>query len=59
MSLVAIAGTAEARSKAWAAVVVSDAVPVPEPPPKGRRYVKLAEQDTDVADVLHVLVLQP
>ena len=56
MSVVAIAGTAEARSKAWAAaVVVSGGVPVPEPPPKGPRYVELAEQDADVADVLRVL----
>ena len=55
-SVVAIAGTAEARSRAWAAaVVVSCGVPVPEPPPKGPRYVKLAEQDADVADVLRVL----
>jgi hypothetical protein len=55
MSVVAIGGTAEARSKAWAAVVMSDGVPVPEPPPKGPRYVKLAGQDEDVADVLRVL----
>jgi hypothetical protein len=56
MSVVAMAGTAEARSRAWAAaLVVSDGVPVPEPPPKGSRYVKLAEQDADVADVLRVL----
>jgi hypothetical protein len=55
-SVVAIAGTAEARSKAWAAaVVVSGGVPVPEPPPKGPRYVNLAEQDADFADVLRVL----
>ncbi|HEY0999357.1 MAG TPA: hypothetical protein VGD83_06950 [Streptosporangiaceae bacterium] len=34
MSVVAIAGTAEARSKARAAaMVVSGGVPVPEPPP--------------------------
>jgi len=56
MSVVAIAGTAEARSRAWAAaVVVSGGVPAPEPPPKGPRYVELAEQDADVADVLRVL----
>jgi hypothetical protein len=56
MSVVVLAGTAEARSRAWAAaVVVSGGVPVPEPPPKGPRYVKLAEQDADVADVLRVL----
>ena len=55
MSIVALAGTAEARSKAWAAAVVSGGVPVPEPPPTGPRYVKLAEQDTNVADVLPVL----
>lgn len=56
MSVVAIADTAEGRSKVWvAAVVVSGGVPVPEPPPKGPRYVKLAEQDADVADVLRVL----
>ena len=34
---------------------MSGGVPVPEPPPKGPRYVKLAEQDADVADVLRVL----
>lgn len=56
MSVVVIAGTAEARSKArGAAVVVSGGVPVPEPPPKGPRYVKLAEQDANIADVLRVL----
>jgi hypothetical protein len=55
MSVVALAGTAEARSKAWAAAVVSGGVPVPEPPPTGPRYVKLAEQDANVADVLPVL----
>ncbi len=56
MSVVAFADTAEARSKAWAAaVMVSGGVPVLEPSPKGSRYVKLAEQDADVADVLRVL----
>jgi hypothetical protein len=56
MSVVAFADVAEARSKVRAAaVVVSGGVPVPEPPPKGPRYVKLAEQDADVADVLRVL----
>jgi hypothetical protein len=56
MSVVVIAGTAEARSKAWAAaVVVSGGVPVPERPPKGPRHVKLAEQDANIADVLRVL----
>jgi hypothetical protein len=55
MSVVAFAEMAEARSKVWAAAVVSGGVPVAEPPPKGPRYVKLAEQDADVADVLPVL----
>jgi hypothetical protein len=55
-SVVAIAGTAEARSKATAAAtVLSSGVLIPEPPPKGPRYVRLAEQDVDVADVLRVL----
>jgi hypothetical protein len=55
-SVVAIAGTAEARSKAWAAaVVLTGGVPVPQSPPPGPRYVKLAEQDADVAHVLRVL----
>lgn len=54
-SVVALVDTAEARSKVSAAVVVSGGIPVPQPPPKGPRYVKLAEQDADVADVLRVL----
>jgi hypothetical protein len=55
-SVVVSAETAEGRSKVSAvAVVVSNGVPVPEPPPKGPRYVKLAEQDPDVADVLRAL----
>ena len=55
-SVVSIAGTAEGRSKASGAfVVLSNGVPVQEQPPKGPRYVKLAEQDVDVADVLRVL----
>ena len=53
-SVVAIAGTAEARSKVGAAAVLGNGVPVPELP-KGPRYVKLAEQDADVADVLRIL----
>jgi hypothetical protein len=56
MSVVVAADVAEARSRAWAvAVTVSGGVPAPEPPPKGPRYVKLADQDADVADVLRVL----
>jgi len=56
MSVMVSTDTAEARSRARAtAVVVSGGIPVPEPPPKGPRYVKLAEQDADVADVLRVL----
>ena len=55
MSVVAFADVAEARSKVRAAVVVSGGVPVPEPPPKGPRYVKLAGQDADIADALRVL----
>ncbi len=54
--VLAIAGTAEGRSKASAvAAVLRNGVPVPAPPPKGPRYVKLAEQDPDVADALRVL----
>ena len=36
-------------------MVLSNGVPLPEPPPKGPRYVKLAAQDPDVADALRVL----
>jgi hypothetical protein len=50
------AGVAEGRSKVSAvAAVLRNGVPVPEPPPKGPRYVRLAEQDPDVADALRVL----
>jgi hypothetical protein len=55
-SVMAIAGTAEARSMAsGASVVLSSGVPVPQPPPKRPRYVRLAEQEADVADVLRAL----
>jgi hypothetical protein len=55
-SVVISADTVEARSKVRAiATVLRKGVPVPAPPPKGPRYVKLAEQDPDVADVLRVL----
>jgi hypothetical protein len=55
-NVVVIAGTAEARSRAGGAFVArSGGVPVPEPPPKGLRYVRLAEQEAGVADVLRVL----
>ena len=36
-------------------VALKDGVPVPKPPPKGPRYVRLAEQDPDVADALRIL----
>ena len=55
-SVVVSAEVAEGRSKVTAvATVLSNGVPVPEPPPPGPRYVKLAEQDPNVADVLRVL----
>ena len=46
---------AAARSKLTVTKVLSNGAPVPEPPPKGPRYVKLAEQEADVADALRVL----
>jgi len=57
MNVLAIAGTAESRSRAWGswAAVRGIGVPAPMPPPKGSRYVRLAEQEADVADVLRVL----
>jgi hypothetical protein len=54
MSVLARAGLAEARSRVSATAVVSGAA-VPTPRPKGPRYVALAEQNADVADVLRVL----
>jgi hypothetical protein len=48
-NVLAIAGAAESRSRAWGGV------PFPVPPPKGPRYVGLAEQEAGVADVLRVL----
>jgi hypothetical protein len=55
-SVVVLGATAGARAKVTAAAVVMEGgFPVPEPPPRGPRYVKLAEQDPDVADVLRVL----
>ena len=36
-------------------IVTRNGVPVPPPPPRGPRYAKLAEQDSDVADALRVL----
>lgn len=55
-SVVAFADTAAGRSQVKAtAVVLSNGVPIPEPPPKGPRFVKLAEQDANVADVFRVL----
>jgi hypothetical protein len=55
-SVVVSADTAEARSKVRVtARVLSDGISVPEPPPKGPRYVNLAAQDVNVADVLRVL----
>jgi hypothetical protein len=54
--VVVSAGVAEARAKVRAvATVTRNGVPVPQPPPKGPRYVKLAAQDPDVADALRVL----
>ncbi|HLN70707.1 MAG TPA: hypothetical protein VK280_25975, partial [Streptosporangiaceae bacterium] len=41
------------RSKMKAtATVLKNGTPVPEPPPRGPRYMKLAEQEPDVADAL-------
>ncbi len=37
------------------AVVLKDGVPVPQPPPKGYRYLRLAEQDPNIADALRIL----
>ena len=55
-SVVFISGTAEGRSRAKGAFVgPSSSFPIPEPPPKGPRYMKLAEKDPDVADALRVL----
>lgn len=55
-SVVILADTAEGRSKLTAtALVLVNGIPAPQAPPKGPRYVKLAEQDPDVADVLRVL----
>jgi hypothetical protein len=55
-SAVFVSAAMEGRSKLTAtATVLASGVPVPQPPPKGPRYVKLAGQDPDVADVLRVL----
>jgi hypothetical protein len=55
-SVAIMTDTAEGRSRASAAAVVqSNGVPAPEPPPKGSRYVKLAERDADVAEALRIL----
>lgn len=55
-SVVISGETAEARLKARAtATVLVNGAPAPQPPPKGPRYVKLAELDPDVADALRVL----
>ncbi|HEY3954611.1 MAG TPA: hypothetical protein VGM53_14655 [Streptosporangiaceae bacterium] len=47
--------TGEIRLKGKVGTVLVNGVAVPEPPPKGPRYVKLAEQDPDVADALRIL----
>lgn len=55
-SVVIGAATLVGRSKMKAvATVLKNGTPVPEPPPKGPRYMKLAEQEPDVADALRVL----
>jgi hypothetical protein len=54
-SVVLLGDTAAMRDKATAGAVVIDGVPAPAPPPKGPRYLKLAQQDPDVADALRVL----
>jgi hypothetical protein len=55
-SVVILGDTAEGRSKLTAtATVLVNGAPAPQPPPKGPRYVKLAEQDPNVADALRVL----
>lgn len=55
ISHVVSADTAEARFRARASAVVVGGNPAPLPPPKGPRYARLAEQDTDVAHVLRIL----
>jgi len=54
-SVVVSGDTAEVRSRARVGTVLIDGVPVPQPPPKGPRYVALAAQHPDVADALRVL----
>lgn len=54
-NVVTLAGAAEARVRAQAGMILINGVPVPQSPPKGPRYMKLAEQDPNVADILRVL----
>jgi len=54
-SVVIFADVAEGRSRAFAGTVLINGVAPPEPPPKGPRYARLADQDADVADILRVL----
>jgi hypothetical protein len=56
-ALISGTGTIRVKMKAEAIAVRSDGTPVPQPPrvPRGPRYVKLADQDPNVADALRVL----
>jgi hypothetical protein len=52
-SVVLDGDTATVRDRAGAVMI--DGVAAPAPPPKGPRYLKLAQQDPDVADALRIL----
>jgi hypothetical protein len=55
-SVVISGATLMGRSKMKAAAtVLKNATPVPEPLPKGPRYMKLAEKEPEVADALRIL----
>jgi hypothetical protein len=54
-SVVLAGDTARVRDRAVVGVVMIDGVAAPTPPPKGPRYLKLAQQDPDVADALRVV----
>jgi hypothetical protein len=52
---VALADSAEARGRAFSAVVVTEGKQPPAPLPPGPGYVQLAETDPDAAEVLEIL----
>ncbi len=54
-SVVLVGDVATVRARAVAGAVVIDGDVAPTPSPKGVRYIKLAQQDPDVADALRVL----